>query len=298
MHEQLDLKGSPIKVKWCDYDHFTYPWHFHSEYELVYIIKSTGIRFVGNSIESFSDGDLVLHGSFLPHMYRNDDSYYNNDPNFRVHSIIVQFSHDFFNHAIHHYPEFYPIKQMLKRSVAGVYFGNNKNSNRKIRELLVKLLRQKGLSQLLGFINILSLMSHSSDIRMLNSNEAVAETAYVHTDQRIEKVLSYIIKTGYHSLTLNAVAKYADMNKSAFCRYFKKKTSKTFTQYLIELRVNYACKLLLEGRLTISQICFECGFNNLSNFNKQFKKTFHYTPTDYIREFGYLPDRHQRIYIY
>ncbi|MDR0714172.1 MAG: AraC family transcriptional regulator [Bacteroidales bacterium] len=292
MHEQLDLNSSPIKVKWCDYDHFTYPWHFHSEYEIVYILKSSGMRFVGNSIEFFSDGDLVLHGSYLPHMYRNEDGYYNHHPDWRVYSVIVQFSHDFFRHAIQNYPEFYSIRQLLKRSSTGIYFRNVKGVNESIRKLLVQLLSLKGLSKLLAFVEILSLMSQSSDIKLLNNNDDMSGAAYINSDLRITKVLSYLTKNGYKSMTLTDVSEYAGMNESAFCRYFKQKTGKTFTEFLIELRVNYACKLLLEGRLTISQICYECGFNNLSNFNRQFKKICNCAPTVYIHEFGYLPVRH------
>jgi AraC-like DNA-binding protein len=286
MHEQLDLTGSPVKVKWCDYDHFTYPWHFHGEYEIVYVLKSTGMRFTGNSVETFSENDLTFHGSFLPHMYRNDDVYYNGDSTLRVQAVIVQFSSDFFYHAINHYPEFYPIKQLLKRSVAGIYFNNEKGINENIRKQLVKLLDLKGLPRLLAFIEILLLMSKSPNIRLLNNNSDISETIYARNDNRIAKSLSYITKQGYQSLRLKDVADYSGMNASAFCRYFKGTTGKTFTQYLTELRINYACKLLLEGRLAISQICFECGFNNISHFNKQFKKLRHCTPTDYIHAFG------------
>ncbi|MDR1863966.1 MAG: AraC family transcriptional regulator [Bacteroidales bacterium] len=289
MHEQLDLSGSPIKVKWCDYDHFTYPWHFHSEYEIVYVLQSTGMRFAGNSIEAFSEGDLVLHGSFLPHMYRNDDIYYDRIPNLRVYAIVVQFSSDFFHHAVHHYPEFYAIRELLTRSSAGIYFEKKEGMNARIRKLMEQLLKLKGLERLLTFIRILSLMSRSPDIRLLDDSHA-AEQIYARHDDKIAKALAFITKNGYQTIRLVDIAEHSGMNPSAFCRYFKEKTGKTFVRYITELRINYACRLLLEGKFTVSQICFECGFNNLSNFNKHFKKIHRYTPSDYVKEFGHAPE--------
>ena len=143
MYEQLGLtSGSPIKVKWCDYNYFKYPWHFHDEYEIVYIIKSTGTRFTGNNIEPFSDGDLVFFGSLLPHMYRNDDAYYQNNPELRVHAITIQFSKDFFNHAILNYPEFLKIKELLQMSRYGISFDTTPNAP--IRHHIEQLPRKKG----------------------------------------------------------------------------------------------------------------------------------------------------------
>lgn len=284
MHEKLNLdNGSPVKIKWCDYDHFKYPLHYHDEYEILYIVKSSGKRFVGNTIEPYYDGDLVLLGSFLSHMYRSDNAYHQNNPDFRVNAIIIQFSKDFFGFAIQYYPEFHKIKGLLEEAKYGICFNGKENDI--IRKKIKKSLKLKGLALLMECVNILSLMSSSKNKRLLNEKSSESNLAVQYDDPRLVKVLSFLHREYTQSLSLNDIASLAGMNKTAFCRFFKSKTSKSCAQYINELRTNYACKLLLEGKLTISQVCYETGFNNISNFNRQFKKITRYTPSDYIEEF-------------
>lgn len=284
MHEKLNLStGSPIKIKWCDYDYFKYPWHTHAEYEIVYIVKSTGKRFVGNNIEDYSDNDLVLLGSFLPHTYRSDDVYYQNDPNQRVYAIILQFAKDFFDHAITNYPEFHKIKKLLKEAKYGVYF--NKNANENIRAELFSALNLNDLDLLIKCIKILSLMSDSKEKRLLCDESVDHEIRFQTDDVRLTKIIEYLNDNYSRPITLQEISGYAGMNEAAFCRYFKEKTSKSCIQYVNELRVTFACKLLLEGKLTVSQVCYESGFNNISNFNRQFKSITSYSPSAYLKEF-------------
>ncbi|MEA4917892.1 AraC family transcriptional regulator [Proteiniphilum sp.] len=285
MHEKLNLSsGSPIKIKWCDYDYFKFPWHFHEEYEIVYVLKSTGTRFVGNNIEPFSDDDLVLLGSSVPHMYRNDIQYYQNDPKYRVHAITLQFSKEFFKYSLEQYPEFSQIKNLLEDAKYGIYF--EKDANRAIRKKMVKALHLSGLDLLLEIIKILSLMSQSESKRLLRDESEDTLALTDDKDPRIIKVKAFLHREYTGIVSLQRVADIAGMNESAFCRYFLKKTSKTCFQYINELRITYACKLLLERRLTISQICYESGYNNISNFNRQFKKITGYSPTDYVHVFN------------
>jgi AraC-type DNA-binding domain-containing proteins len=292
MHEKLNLStGSPIKIKWCDYDYFKYPWHTHTEYEIVYIIKSTGKRFTGNTIESYSDGDLVLLGSFLPHMYRSDDVYYQNDPNYRVYAIILQFAKDLFSHAIQNYPEFHKIKLLLKEAKYGVYF--NKSSNDAIRKEMHRALELKDLDLIIQCIKILSLMGDTKEKRLLSDENIENETRYQNDDVRLTKILEFLNDKYSHPLSLKEISDFSGMNETAFCRYFKEKTSKSCFQYINELRVTYACKLLLEGKMSVSQVCYESGFNNISNFNRQFKNITHYSPSEYLKEFKKRTKSHQ-----
>lgn len=285
MHEKLNLSsGSPVKIKWCDYDYFKFPWHFHEEYEIVYVLKSTGTRFVGNNIEPFSDDDLVLLGSSVPHMYRNDIQYYQNDPKYRVHAITLQFSKEFFKYSLEQYPEFSHIKNLLEDAKYGIYF--EKDANRTIRKKMVKALHLNGLDLLLETIKILSLMSQSETRRLLRDESEDTLSLADDKDPRIIKVKAFLHREYTGIISLQRIADIAGMNESAFCRYFLEKTSKTCFQYINELRITYACKLLLERRLTISQICYESGYNNISNFNRQFKKITGYSPTDYVHVFN------------
>ncbi|MDD3787119.1 MAG: AraC family transcriptional regulator [Petrimonas sp.] len=285
MHEQLNFStGSPVKIKWCDYDHFKYPLHFHSECEIIYVIKSSGKRFVGNNIEPYSEGDLVLLGSFLPHMYKSDPLYYQNNPNIRVNAIILQFSKNFFFHAIENYPEFHKIKNLLEESQYGIYFKDSKEID-SIKKRLRKALNLKNIDLLIECIKILSMMSNTEDKELLNEDYFENSFDTQLDDPRIIKILTYINKNYLEPINLKDIADKAGMNKSAFCRFFKEKTSKSCIEYINELKVSYACKLLREGRLSISQICYEVGFNNISNFNRQFKKITRYTPSDYLLEY-------------
>ena len=288
MYEQVGLtSGSPIKVKRCDYNYFKYPWHFHDEYEIVYIIKSTGTRFTGNNIEPFSDGDLVFFGSLLPHMYRNDDAYYQNNPDLRVHAITIQFSKDFFNHAILNYPEFVKIKELLHMSRYGISFDTTPNAP--IRQHIEQLPQKKGLDRLLSCIHILSMMSRTTHKRRLNDDSIYLKLP-AYGESRIYKVLGKLNREYTREIGLDEIAQTAGMNTSAFCRYFKEKTGKSAFQYISELRIGYACKLLLTGELSVTQICYECGYNNISNFNRQFKRITRFTPSEYIEEFKRNPN--------
>lgn len=285
MHEQLNFStGSPVKIKWCDYDHFKYPLHFHSEYEIIYILKSEGKRFVGNNIEPYSDGDLVLLGSFLPHMYKSAPAYHQNKPDLRVNAIVLQFSKDFFYHAIENYPEFHNIKNLLEESQYGIYFKECKKTDL-IKKRLKGALNLKNIELLIECIKILSLMSVTEEKELLNEDYQENSLKNQFDDPRILKILTYINKHYSAPISLKDIADKAGMNKSAFCRFFKEKTSKSCIEYINELKVTYACKLLREGRLSISQICYEVGFNNISNFNRHFKKITKFTPSDYLLEF-------------
>ena|SRR5690554_399213 len=288
MHENLNLDiGSPIKIKWCDYDYFKFPLHFHNEYEIVYILKSTGTRFVGNSIEPYSDGDLVFLGSSLQHMYRSDPEYYKGDKDLRVHAITLQFSSSFFDYAVNNYPEFIKIKSLLLNAKRGVSF--DKDANHEIRERIIHALELKGLPLLLECVQILSLMSSSDKYTLLNREDSESTSDFIEADARLVKVLSFIKREYNRHLSLDEIAGVAGMNQSAFCRFFSEKTGKTCTEYINSLRINYACKLLLEGRLTITEVCYESGFNNISNFNRQFKRITKHSPTEYLLEFNKPP---------
>ncbi|MDD2327355.1 MAG: AraC family transcriptional regulator [bacterium] len=283
MHENLNLDtGSPVKIKWCDYDYFKFPLHFHDEFEVVYILKSTGTRFVGNSIQPYTDGDLVLLGSSLPHMYRSDPQYYENRPDLRVHAITIQFSKNFFNYGVTQYPELFNIKNLLIKAKQGVYF--HKNANQRIRKKITRALHLNGLPLLMECVQILSMMSSSQDYTLLNNEDSETESEYIEADTRLIRVLSFMKREYTRPISLKEVAAVAGMNQSSFCRFFLAKTGKTCINYINSLRIAYACKLLQEGKFSISEICYESGFNNISNFNRQFRKATRHSPSEYLNE--------------
>lgn len=284
MHEQLHLiGGSPVKIKKCNYDYFKYPYHFHMEYEISYISKGYGTLYAGNSINSFEDDYLVLFGSNYPHMFKSHSDFYDQSPNLRTLAIIIHFQEDFLKEPRKFYPEFKSIDQLLINSKYGAVF--DLKNNEELREKVREIIHSTGLKRIIDLIDILSLMSQSTNVSFLGKQKE--KDILTTKDERLVKVLSKI-NTGYDKeIRLDEIAKIAGMNTSAFSRYFKQKTSKTLTRYINELRVNYACELLLEKRLTISQVAFECGFNNISSFNRQFRSITSYNPSDYVKKFSH-----------
>ncbi|WP_423128957.1 AraC family transcriptional regulator [Gaoshiqia sp. Z1-71] len=283
MHEQLAFVGpDSIQVKWDDFPHFTFPWHFHAEYELVYVIKSFGKRFVADHVEDFREGDLVLLAPNLPHFWKNDELFFSGDPNYRVNAIVIHFPVDFFKHQIDAYAEFYSIRELLKRAARGVSFGET--VSRALDADLRKMLKIKGLDRILHFMKILGKLSGAVPYKQLAS-ESYTPDLQDWSGSRLDKVMHLINSDYLQPIRLDGIAGKIGMNTSAFCRYFKEKTGKSVIEFVNEMRIGYACRLLLEGHQTISWICFESGFNNLSNFNRCFKKKTGYTPVNYRNQF-------------
>lgn len=278
MNEQLSISELvPLNVRFYDYNHFTYPLHFHSEYEIVYIKESTGTRFIGNNIASYQAGDILFIGSNLPHFLKSDDAYYEDNDSLRVKGTIIHFEKEFMYYAIHHYPHFVKIKNLLQESQRGIYFAGNQFG--KLKDLLEKIPLEKGINQLMLFLEILKEMSETEDRQAISTSDFLNETQYETV--RIDKIMSFLNKNYTRSISLEEIASFAAMNSSAFCRYFKSKTGQTFKNYILNMRIAYACKLLLVDDIAISLISSKCGFETISHFNKNFKKHTGYVPSQY-----------------
>ncbi len=282
MHEQVSFAPrTMLKVKWDDFPHFTYPWHFHSEFEIVYVLKSSGKRFVADSVELFQEGDITLMGSNLPHFWKSDAPGDIENAS-RVNAIVVQFHKDFFREEINSYPEFHRINELLNRAGRGIHF--SKSSGEKIGKMLKRLLKLTGIERMLYFIKLLDVMGRTENYRILASKAYQLEEQK-ELNNRLDKIMHFINTNYQRKITQEEVASKIGMTTASFCRYFKEKTGKGFIFFVNEMRIGYACKLLIENHLSISQICFECGFNNISNFNRMFKRQTSYTPGEYQQQF-------------
>ncbi|MFA5327314.1 MAG: AraC family transcriptional regulator [Prolixibacteraceae bacterium] len=282
MHEQVSFAPrTMLKVKWDDFPHFTYPWHFHSEFEIVYVLKSSGKRFVADSVEPFRDGDITLLGSNLPHFWKSEKTDQDNVP-VHVNAIVVQFHKDFFREEINSYPEFHRISELLKRALRGIHFLSP--DSEKLGRMLKRLLKLNGLERMLYFIKLMDAMASIDNFRILAS-KAYQLDEHRELNSRLDKIMHFINTNYQRKITQQEIASKIGMNTTAFCRYFKEKTGKGFIYFVNEMRIGYACKILIENKLSISQICFECGFNNLSNFNRVFKRQTGYTPGEYQQQF-------------
>lgn len=279
MHEQLTINEDvPVIARYFEYERFTYPWHLHSEYEIIYVREGVGDRFVADSMEGFAAGDLILLGSNVPHYMRSAAPYYSGDGTLRAKGVVIQFAQDFMSHAINHYTDLRHIKLLLEKAQRGIHFPLPQNSS--LVNLVDALPAYAGLNRLIQLLVLLDQMATFDAKRALGSVHFEAKPS-LFADNRIERVLSYIHYHYTQPLPLCDMAAILSMQTSAFCRFFKEKTGKTFTAYVLELRIGYACKLLMGTSHDVAQISIECGFNTLCHFNKLFKQTTGHTPSGY-----------------
>ncbi len=254
-------------------------WHYHPELELVVILKSSGTRFIGDNIEKFNEGEIVLIGKNLPHMWLNDKEYFEKDSKLEAQAISIHFNENFAGDAFFNLPEMSSIEKLLIRAQSGIRFiGDLKLVINWIKELETLMKFDK----LMKFFQILNFLANHQEYKLLSSIGFVNSFKKTGRNNLVD-VYEYIIKNFKDKITLDDVASIACMNPTAFSRVFKRVNRKTFSEYLNEVRIGYACKLLMEEKYNISEICFESGFNNISNFNRQFKKTTNYSPTQYIK---------------
>lgn len=275
---QSDLLHS-FRVNYAKLPFLDSPWHFHSDFELFYNIKGNGKRFVGDSIENFYEGDMVLIGANLPHVWKNGKEYYQENPNYRAEAIVVQFKEDSFGDSFFQIPEMQSIKSLLENSKRGLRILGETHTH--ISSELYKLVNLEGVARFNKLIYVLDILSRSKELMPL-ATKSFERCIRADRADSINKVFEYVANSFRKDIQLIEVARVASMSKTAFCRFFKKRTSKTFFQYLNEVRVNYACKLLIEDRLSIAEISYECGFNSPSYFIRQFKNIKKQTPKGFI----------------
>jgi AraC-like DNA-binding protein len=283
MHEQLTMnEQDPIIARFYDYAHFTYPWHFHSEFEIIYVSEGCGERFVADRMERFQAGDVILLGSNLPHYMRSDEIYYHGRPELRVRGVVIQFAHDYMAHAINKYAELAHVKALLSHAARGYHFPHP--GNRELIGAIEALPGYEGLQRIIHLLLLLDRMAAFEGKRLLASPSPDGVMA-VSSGVRIEKVLAFL---NYHYLepvSLEALASRFSMNTTAFCRYFKQQTGKSYLHYLQDLRIGHACKLLIGTAYDVARISLECGFNTICHFNKIFKRKTSLTPSEYRRKF-------------
>ena len=278
MSEQLSISAAyPIKARHFDYKHFTYPWHFHPEYEIIYIQESSGTRFIGNSADRYHSGDILLLGSNLPHYLSSDECYMDPDETRRVKGTIVQFEQDFMCYALKNYPHFIKIKKLLDDSLSGLYFPAGCSA--RLLELLDALPAATGVAQILGLLQVLHELSEVPSRQIISPTDF--QPGAIREGSRIDKIMAYLNQHYTQQIGLNTVSSFAAMNPSSFCRFFKSKTGRSFKSYLLDMRIAYACKLLMTNDTPVSKISTECGFDTISHFNKCFKKNTGQTPTQY-----------------
>ena len=220
----------------------------------------------------------MLIGTNVPHLWKNAPEYYAEKSSLRVNAIVIQFPEDFVQGLRNSYPEFLNIRELFLQAERGICLMGE--DSRLLGEKLLQLLNLNGIERLLMFMRILEQMALAKEYQLLAS-EAYKTSVAVGTDQRLGKILNYIQLNYQNEISVDAIAKKFNMNTTALCRYFKEKTSKPMMQYVNEMRVGYACKLLMDKTMSVSEICYESGFNNIANFNRMFKRINECSPSAY-----------------
>lgn len=280
-NEKLVYPGeNSFLIRYTEKDAFTYPWHFHAEFELVLICNGAGKRYIGSSLQNFKANDMVFIGPNLPHCYINNNKKYSQKIKYYVLQIPVNyFGLDFLNT-----PELIQLKRLFHLSEQGVTF-RPKTSNT-IKPLLKKLLKAKGFMRILLLLNILDLLSRS--ILKTLSIQSYQSIVQFPTDHLLSKLCNYTTANFKKKLTIEKAASLLCMGNATFCRYFKKNTGKTYIEFVNEIRIAYACNLLINSSKTINEISLESGFNNISNFNRQFKKNKKITPLRFKNSYSLI----------
>jgi AraC-like DNA-binding protein len=283
------LQKSPIspdhafEVKFLSDPHFDPNWHFHPEYQLFVVLKGRGTRFIGDHVTPFKEGDFVFTGPDLPHLWRSDLEYFQGENKLRIEGIVVYFPEHLLGDEFFEKKEAYRIHQLFLKSRRGIEITGK--TLERAQNLMFELLRASDFESILTLLKLLNLLANSSEYKLLSS-AGYTNSLKESDTERMNRVHAHVMKNFKEKITLDRVAAIANMAPTSFSRYFKIHANKTFTEFLTEIRIGYSCKLLMEKKMTISQVCYESGFETLSNFNRQFKALTHYNPLEYKKKYS------------
>lgn len=258
-------------------ENFETPWHFHPEYELTYIVKGEGTRFVGNSVQEFKKRDFVLLGTNLPHYWKNHDNLKGG-----VQSIVLQWDDSVLGENWLEKKEFHSIKRILSDASKGLSFRTIENDV--ILERLQKIITQKPLEKLLALLLLLEDLSKIKEVETLSSDGFVPNLNSKAND-RINLIYNYIQENYNQKIRLNEIADLVHMNEETFCRFFKKNLGKSFFTFVNEYRINLICKQLIETKKQVSEIAYECGYESLPFFYRQFQKFMKCSPLVFRKKY-------------
>ena len=274
-------KDHSFVVKFFDYSYYPTPWHYHPEYEIVMVTESTGKRFIGDHISDFRPDNLAFIGPNIPHTYRNEDKYYEEGSELRAKSIVIHFKEESLGNDFLKLPEARLLNKLFERSLYA--FDIYGETHKRVSKRLFEIVSLSGLKRWLCLIEILLELAESKHLT------PITKTAHVGYNEKESKrlcsVFDWITTNFEKEIRLSEAAEIAQMNENAFSRFFSLRTRKTFSGFVQELRLQKAAKLLIENDMTITEVCYECGYNNVSNFNRQFLNHYKMNPMKYRKAF-------------
>lgn len=256
---------------------FDFPIHFHPEFEINFIYKGKGCRrVVGDSIEEIDDIELVMVGPNLEHGWETYQC-----KSEKIYEVTIQFHNDLFDEKMLSRRIFKPIKDLFQRANYGILF--SEKTARELKSRIMALSKIDSIDYFLELISLLQDLANSRNQRLLSAYGA--HNSKFENSQQIEKVYTFIQQNFHRKITLNEISELVNMSTVSFNRFIKKRTGKTFIEYINDTRISYAARWLIETDLTIGEIGFKCGFNNIANFNRVFKKAKNCTPSEFRAEF-------------
>ena len=262
--------------------HFDPVWHAHGEYQLFMVLKGSGTRFIGNTVQSFTEGDTTFIAPGVPHLWRNDAAYFTKGSKRSVEGLVIYFKRDFIKDLLDK-DELQQIQSLFIRSKRAIEFKGAIVPG--LQALMRHLIHAQGTESIIALFQVLHAMASTKEYVLLHNADYVYRLKESET-RRINLVYNYVAQHFGKEILLQTAADMLNMTPTSFSRYFSMKTGKSFSAFVTELRIRHACKLLLEddGK-TISQVSNACGFNTLSNFNRQFKTVMKLTPKIYRQRF-------------
>ena len=265
-------KGNQSFVAYhLDVPAFPFKWHYHPEYELTLITKGSGKRLVGDSHENFEAGDLVLIGPGLPHTWVSNRVRKNSSS-----AVVIQFSEEFISSFLQH-SEFADISKLLAGAVNGLYFSNK--SSKKIAEEIKLLPAKKGVEKITALLIVLQQLSMKNPSKLAST--FFNSVKGLENEKRVNRVCQYVQKQAREKISLKKAADMIHLSETAFCKFFKRATGKTFSDYVNDIRIGLACSLLTESDKTINEIAYACGFESLTYFNRVFLKKKNARPREF-----------------
>lgn len=259
--------------------HFYDKLHQHSEIQLMLILSGEGTLIAGDYVGRFGPGDLFLIGSNQPHVFRNDDGFYKPKSRLRAHALSLYFDEQYAGEAFWQLEEVKDLRNFLHH--AGRGFRITGTSCETITDLLTQMKTKQGVDRVIAFLEMLKALTQTSGLLPLSVSSWNKDYS-TSEGKRMNDILQFTFRESHRKIFVAEAAQVANLSTEAFCRYFKTRTQKTYTNFLNEVRVSNACKLLITQDLSIQEVCYRSGFQNLSNFNRIFKRIVGKTPSNYL----------------
>ncbi|NTS43625.1 helix-turn-helix transcriptional regulator [Flavisolibacter sp. BT320] len=259
---------------------FSFPLHYHEEFELNFIQHAKGAkRVIGGHFETIDDLELVLVGPNLQHGW-----FTHKCKSSEIHEITLQFHRDLLDEKFLQRNQMSLIRNMFQQSLRGILF--SKEVTEAIMPRVLNLVNKSGFESVLELLSILHILSTSANMRILSDISFQAADSITYNSRRIDNVMGFLNKNFDKEITLSEAAKQVSMSEVAFSRFFKLRTGKTFVETLNEIRLGHASRMLIDTTQSVSEIAYRCGFNNMSNFNRVFKKKKQCTPKEFREQYN------------